>query len=265
MAESIEFKRKKQAKYSELPCVTSETFLLRNLRPFLTNSTSLQNLPISNTSLEDFGKQPEYTCSTRICLLMNDLYYSPMSYKEKIPQIAKEMKKVVNSDIANSVFISVFQNIKFYVKEIRNILHNKLKKLELLQSENCGNICVKEFHPRRYSADCIYEGEQRSFSNWRSSCMTSEELRGFYGSEEKYIEFLICLFSVYKGFNEVTSRGPEEICHQLLSLCQPNTEVIDYDVHKSLFYDYILKDRIIFVRTLLYTLDHTCQPLQLLP
>jgi len=191
---------------------------------------------------------------------MNDLYYSPMNYKDKISQIAKEMKKVVNSDIANSVFISVFQNIKFYVKEIRNILHSKLKELELLQSDNCGSINPRKFHPRRYSADCIYEGEQRSLSNWRNNHVV-EELRAFYGSEKKYIEFLICLFNIYKGFNEVTSRGPEEVCHQLLFLCQPNTEVTDYDVHKSLFYDHILKDHVISVRTLLNTLDHTCKSL----
>eukprot|EP00826_Nyctotherus_ovalis_P023861 TRINITY_DN1836_c0_g1_i3.p1 TRINITY_DN1836_c0_g1~~TRINITY_DN1836_c0_g1_i3.p1 ORF type:complete len:307 (-),score=63.70 TRINITY_DN1836_c0_g1_i3:176-1096(-) len=262
-SEVTQFKRKQLSPPPHLPSLASGSFQLQNLRPRASNATSFQSLPASNTPLEELGGRTEYTCSTRICLLMNDLYYTPMSYKEKIPLIVKEMKKVTNSDMANSAFISVFQNIKFYVKEIRNILHSKLKELELVQLDSCGSVSVKKFHPRRYSLDCIYEGEQRNFSNSKGNCVVNDELRAFYGAEEKYIEFLVCLLNIYKGFSEVTSQGPEEICHQLLSLCQPNTEVTDYDVHKSLFYDHIFKDRIILVLFLFNSLDRPRESLQL--
>ena len=229
--------------------VTTENLQLKNFRAI----SDKVNLPRKNVTvnsyipsmLQSYDHQIEYSFSTRICQLMNELYYTPVISKNKIPIILAEIKKIKNPDIASSVFIAVFQNIKFYIKEIRNILLKKLRDLGLVDQEDRGN------NSRRRSADYVNEARKNgkeiflTLKNYRNH---NDELRPFYGSEENYIEFLISIYEVYKSISEIFGNGPEIICHQLLSLCQSNSVVAEYDVHKSLFYDYVLKDRVISVR-----------------
>ena len=180
---------------------------------------------------------------------MNELYYTPVESKDKVKIISNEVKKITNSDIANSVFVSVFQNIKFYIKEIRNILLKKLRDLDIIQDEDFIED-PSRMYLRRHSANCLYDSQDgckeilltvRNNSNYKGG------LKSFYGSEDNYIEFLNYLDRVYKSISEIFGNGPEAICHQLLSLCQSNVVIAEYDVHKSLFYDYILNDRVISV------------------
>jgi Cdc6-like AAA superfamily ATPase len=179
---------------------------------------------------------------------MNELYYDPLSYKSRIVLILDELKKITDPDTANSVLFSVFQNLKYYVKEIRNNLRCKLRELGLLQSVS-NRRSPARIRSRRYSADFISENSQETRLSWWNEGMQSE-LKPFHGAEGNYIEFLAYLCEIYKNFSKIAARGPEGICRKLLSLCKSTTEIAEYDVHKTVFYDYVLEDRIISVNLL---------------
>lgn len=247
--------------------VTAENLQLKNIRPLPPNANLLHPFSSEFSSrspaLQESIRRIEYTCSTRICLFMNELYYNTLESKSKTALIFKEIKMIRSAEVANSVFASVLQNLKFYVKEIRNILRSKLRELGLLQLAGCGRLSPKKTRIRRYSADYVNERLQEIFLPWKKEGLYNDELRLFYGAEENYVEFLLTLCEVYKNFDEITSKGPEEVCHRLLNLCKSNTEVTEYDVHKSYFYDYVLKDRIIMVRLSLNILESTFTSLYL--
>jgi len=194
--------------------------------------------------------------NAEICQIMNEFYHSPATSKAKIASILEEVSKSLNDkDTANSVFIAVFQNIKVYMKEIRALLYARLKELGLAQpivsTEEKQNKKIKR---RRHSADSLYEySEDAQDVNLGSNTLLTRSnkeqysLKPFREAPQKYIEFLITLCQTYKNLVEITSNGVEQICQEILFQCKLGNEVTSYDIHKSLFYDYILKDRLIIV------------------
>ena len=206
--------------------------------------------PVSSLEDNSLG-----TYNSEICQIMNDFYHSPVASKSKISSILEDVKSLNDKEMANSVFISVFQNIKTYMKEIRMSLYGRLKELGLAQhlstpEENPKS--SKKFRRRRHSADSIYEYSEEAqdvqLSGGSIFAKTTKEsfaLRPFHEAPEKYVEFLIALCEAYKNLIEISSSGVEAICQEILAQCQPNNEVTGYDIHKSLFYDYVLKDRLV--------------------
>eukprot|EP00826_Nyctotherus_ovalis_P037560 TRINITY_DN3433_c0_g2_i9.p1 TRINITY_DN3433_c0_g2~~TRINITY_DN3433_c0_g2_i9.p1 ORF type:complete len:263 (+),score=58.32 TRINITY_DN3433_c0_g2_i9:267-1055(+) len=231
-------------KFSVNSLATSEALKLKSNRP---SSNLLQSLSLKLDACISVPHEPilhpEYAYSKKICLLMNDLYYNSLSYKNKAVLMLEELGKITNADVANSVLLSVFQNLKYYVKEIRNTLRSKLYKLGLLESRRSP----QQIKARRYSADCFIESSQDTQLSWWNKIPHTSELKPFHGSEEKYIEFLTYLRDIYRNYSVIISRGPERICHKLLSLCKSAAEVEECDVHKTAFYDFVLEDRVVSV------------------
>jgi len=138
------------------------------------------------------------------------------------------------------------------------MLHGKLKELGLAQTIPLEDKPHKSTYirRRRHSADSLYEytedvQEVPVTHLTRTPCVNcvkpSYILRPFHETPERYVQFLILVCETYKELVDVTASGIEAICQQILTQCQPNNEVSGYDIHKSIFYDYILKDRLISV------------------
>ncbi|MDR3582658.1 MAG: hypothetical protein P4L67_05270 [Candidatus Pacebacteria bacterium] len=165
------------------------------------------------------------------------------------------MKKIPDKETANSVFVSVFQNIKAFMKEKRDLLHAKLTDLGLavpLPTE----VHKPYVRRRRHSADSIYEYtedvQEVPVNPLSNLCGTSPVppnciLRQFHEMPEQYMQFLVQVCNAYRELVEVTSAGIEAICQQILSRCQASNDVTGYDIHKSLFYDYVIKDSLVAV------------------
>ncbi len=243
--------------------------VFKNAHPFPDTKTSIKDplmpammTPDGRKSAKRAKKKPVSdldtslsTYNAEICQMMNEFYHSPATSKEKIADILEDVKSLNDKDMANSVFISVFQNIKAYMKEIRAGLYTRLQSLGLAQPLIPSEETTKKPRRRRHSADSIYEysedaqevsftGAGRIFSNNKKE---SYALKPFHEAPGAYVEFLISICEAYKNLVDVSSNGVEAICQEILVQCQPNSEVTGYDIHKSLFYDYVLKDRLIIV------------------
>ena len=91
----------------------------------------------------------EMSWNEKIEIIIDELYSSPSSSKTKIKKLLQQIKLLNDQEVMNSLFISIFQNIKVYIKEKRSLLHKKLDNLEL---NNCtsGRITT-----RRHSVNCL--------------------------------------------------------------------------------------------------------------
>eukprot|EP00826_Nyctotherus_ovalis_P009709 TRINITY_DN12568_c0_g5_i2.p1 TRINITY_DN12568_c0_g5~~TRINITY_DN12568_c0_g5_i2.p1 ORF type:complete len:263 (+),score=32.66 TRINITY_DN12568_c0_g5_i2:314-1102(+) len=241
-----------QRRASPQSLAACETLQLKNIRPQHVGLLQSSGKCAANCSApKEPMWRPDCINSKKICMLMNDIYYSPLKYKTRFTLILEMLRKITSSEMANSVFFSVFQNLKCYVKEIRNTLRSKLNELELLESVGYGRDSPRKLCSRRYSADFITSGSlQETRLSWWSNASRNTELKPFQGSEENYVKFLTYLCEVYKNFCRTILYGPEEICHKLLSMCKSTTEIAECGVHKTVFYDYILEDCVISVSRL---------------
>lgn len=94
----------------------------------------------------------------------------------------------------------------------------------------------------------IFATPQEKLNNHIPNQKKNYILAKFLDKPESYIKFLICLCEKYQGIVKSTSTGIELICQEILIHVDPNKDLKGYDIHKSLFYDYVLKDRIIKVQ-----------------
>jgi len=180
-------------------------------------------------------------CNTEICTLMNEFYYSPNELKGKVSRILEEVKVTCDKNVANSVFASVFYKIKTYIREKRSILHDKLTQFGLVSPSNFTKKCCS----KRYSISI----NAKKIVYWKGSdfILNVGKLKTVSEVPEKYVEFITALCNSYKSLCEIASMGIETVCEQILAQCQINNEVEGCNIHKSLFYDYILKDKLIMV------------------
>jgi len=216
---------------------TSENLQLKNVRSL---SNLLRPFPNKfgsyNSTSKELLAKGEYSYNKKICLLMNEFYNNDLSdYEDRTNRILDELKSITDPYTANSVFFSVSQNLKYHVKKIRNNLHGKLRKLGLLYTVNNRRSPIRG-RSRIYSADSL----------WWDGAMHNV-LKSFHGAESNYIEFLTDLCKAYEDFCEATSRGPERICHKLLSFYKSTTEIAKYNVHKAAFRKYVLNNCVISV------------------
>jgi hypothetical protein len=191
--------------------------------------------------MEDNGSELDtISFNARFCQVMNEIYSTPLNSKGKTNQLLNQINKLNNKDLANSLFISVFQNIKTYIKEKRDELHKKLLTLGLSPYSTIG-----KFSSRRHSMNSLHDYSE-CFSVLGDASFLNENYR--IEILVKYSKFAIALCEAYKEITLINEIGLETICQQILLLCQPGSEVSEYDIHKSLFYDYVLRDKQIMVR-----------------
>ena len=179
--------------------------------------------------------------NAKFCQIMNEIYSTPLNSKPKTTQLLNQTNKLNNKDLANSLFISVFQNIKTYIKEKRNGLHKKLITLGLSPCSAMG-----KFNNRRHSMNSLHDYSEYFSSVLGDASFLNENCR--VEAPEKYSEFAIALCEAYKEITLINEIGLEKVCQQILLQCQPGSEVSEYDIHKSLFYDYVLRDKQIMVK-----------------
>jgi hypothetical protein len=188
-----------------------------------------------------FSEDSIFECNTEICTLMNEFYYSPNEFKGKVSRILEEVKVTCDKNLANSVFASVFYKIKAYIKEKRAILHDKLTQLGLVSSSNFTKKCCS----KRYSISI----NAKKIAYWRGSdlILNIGKLKRVGEIPDRYVEFITALCNSYRSLCEIASMGIETVCKQILAQCQISNEVEGCNIHKSLFYDYILKDKLVLV------------------
>jgi len=180
-------------------------------------------------------------CNGEICHLIKRFYESPKDAKWEITKILKEVKNLNSKEAANFAFTSVYKNIKAYIKGKRYSLYQKLGQLRLIlpnekgKSEQ-GNVCLNEY--------------QRS-SEDGDSMMAIINLVPVSENPMGYIEFFCSLCEKYKDICEVTNTGIEEICEEILLKCHVNPLTDKCNIHKTLFYDHIIRDHKISVHPLL--------------
>lgn len=97
---------------------------------------SKQKRTLINSSPEIVEDNDFNEYNNEICQLMNEFYYSPDKSKTKIKNILEEVKLLDNKNVANSIFISIYHNIKAFIKKKRSFLHEKLFQLKLYKNIN---------------------------------------------------------------------------------------------------------------------------------
>jgi hypothetical protein len=166
-------------------------------------------------------------CNGEICQLMKKFYESPKDAKWEIAKVLKEVKNLNDKDVANSAFISIYKNIKAYIKAKRYSLHQKL--------------VVPNEKGRSEQSNGSFNEHQRS-SESKGCVVSIINLMPVSEDPVRYIEFFCSLYEEYKDICEITNTGIEEICKQILLKCDLNTQIDKCNIHKTLFYEYIIKD-----------------------
>eukprot|EP00826_Nyctotherus_ovalis_P045553 TRINITY_DN5053_c0_g1_i5.p1 TRINITY_DN5053_c0_g1~~TRINITY_DN5053_c0_g1_i5.p1 ORF type:complete len:314 (+),score=58.69 TRINITY_DN5053_c0_g1_i5:112-1053(+) len=202
-------------------------------------------VPTESDCLIDSGLDA-ISFNAKFCQVMNEIYRSPLNSKAKVNHLLDLTKRLKTKDFANSLFISVFQNIKAHMKEKRNALHKKLPTLGLSLYSSLG-----KFSNRRHSLNSLYDYSEYFPSILAEKGVNAGDSEAESEKPEKYVEFAVALCEAYREIALATEVGLERVCQQILLLCQPGSEVSEYDIHKSLFYDYVLRDRQIMVNLFL--------------
>eukprot|EP00826_Nyctotherus_ovalis_P012200 TRINITY_DN1319_c0_g3_i2.p1 TRINITY_DN1319_c0_g3~~TRINITY_DN1319_c0_g3_i2.p1 ORF type:complete len:288 (+),score=60.03 TRINITY_DN1319_c0_g3_i2:88-864(+) len=166
-----------------------------------------------------------HECNGEICRLMRKFYDSPKDAKWEIAEVLKEVRNLNDKEMANIAFLSVYRNIKAYVMAKRLVLHQKLAKLELIENGE--------------KSDVSYNLSDKSQSSDMKGCVN---LVPISENTEQYIEFFFSLCEEYKDICEITSTGIEEICELILAKCNLSTILGKCSVHKTVFYDCVIKD-----------------------
>eukprot|EP00831_Metopus_contortus_P017180 TRINITY_DN17237_c0_g1_i2.p1 TRINITY_DN17237_c0_g1~~TRINITY_DN17237_c0_g1_i2.p1 ORF type:complete len:321 (-),score=46.66 TRINITY_DN17237_c0_g1_i2:50-1012(-) len=157
--------------------------------------------------------------------------------RKKMLRIFEDVQKIDDIDQANLIFITVFQNIKSYMKSKRDLLLRKLKELKILK----GDLRSIRLERREHSADrgLCKKDMVRILPKTLGSLVPIKE------KPEQYIEFLIFLCEMYEQIAEVTGSGIEQICQAILAQVNQQHDIVGFDIHKSIFFDVIMKDRTI--------------------
>lgn len=175
-----------------------------------------------------------HECNGEICRLMRKFYDSPKDAKWEIAEVLKEVRNLNDKEMANIAFLSVYRNIKGFVMAKRLALHQKLAKLQLIESDE--------------KSDARYILSNKPQSCGMKGCAgTAVSLVPLGENVEKYIDFFFSLCEEYKDICEITSTGIEEICELILAKCNLSTILGKCSVHKTVFYDCVVKDELISV------------------
>lgn len=185
------------------------------------------------------SEDPATKCNPEVSRLMNEFYESPRKTKDKLVQILEEVKVACDENLANSIFASIYCKIKSYIKSKRRLMYNKLSQLGLLYS-----VKYKKSFGQGYPVI-----NPRRTIRYRPGdvILNIEKTRAVSEAPEKYVDFFRALCTSYNTVCEVASAEIEAVCEELLVRCQIGNDVAGCNVHKSLFFDYVLKDRLVMV------------------
>lgn len=147
------------------------------------------------------------------------------------------MRSIGDQKIARIVFAAVINNIIEYIKKRKRRIISRLLFLGLFSNEDNQQLKGRS---RIYSAD--------------SSLQINEEINidcnfdDYHDQVPKYMDFLNCLCDCYEEVLDVTSGGIELACQEILVQCQIGNNLHGYNIHKSMFYEYVLKNTQIQVK-----------------
>lgn len=160
-------------------------------------------------------------------------------------------------------FISIFPKIKSYIDQIKQNLYKKLWDLQLVQVLNSGN-CHLLFKSsnrirRSQSNDLYYHNrdlhtlvfcKEKSFFNQFQAKGNKKQafiLKAFNEAPNNFRKFLRSVIDSFVDLGNENIVYIETLCKNLLKLCNTNQDTQQYNLHYSIFYERILKDKLIRV------------------
>lgn len=176
-----------------------------------------------------------------------------------------QIKSLINACSPLKAFLYLYQNIRKQIIWRRTKLHQKIWEInipEKLTDKNVRLLFVTEkLIQRRHSANSVDKIKYEQ-SNDRSNNVMFQPPRGILSGSnksgtkyilqsiqeapEKYIQFIKALCESYTNFVS-SSLLLEKLCVKLLCAFKPQQTVMGCDIHKSLFMQFILKDKLIKV------------------
>ena len=252
--------------FPKLPLEHTANLSLHELQPLSHRKEPLSFLDMMPKSLPEnrnHKKQakrspsPDYDTqyNKEICKQINEFYRAPQNSKQKIAKLKEEIKNLNNKGIASSMFLSVCKTIKVYLKTYAVLLHKKIGDLGISPKlgtfeEKFSRIIKK----RKQSIENKSEDDEEISPKWKNEGLLDNimiphfQLKPVYEVPEKYTEFLKYLFDIYKKLCKIIDDGIEEICQLIMINSKARVEGTGFNLHKSMFYECVLKDKLVKVR-----------------